>query len=75
MKEELRLSSAGQSSEMPPYIRRTKRQPPAGHRRRAVERDQHTVGIILLTREAREVDTSLFNVRMSILACSAWHWR
>jgi len=33
-----------------------------------VERDRHTVGIILLTREAREVDASLFTVRISILA-------
>jgi two-component system sensor histidine kinase ChvG len=33
-----------------------------------VERDKHTVGIILFTREAREVDSSLFTVRMSILA-------
>ena len=33
-----------------------------------VEADRHTVGIILLTREAREVDSSLFTVRMSILA-------
>ena len=33
-----------------------------------VERDKHTVGIVSLTREAREVDESLFTVRMSILA-------
>ena len=32
-----------------------------------VQRNRHTVGIILLTREAREVDNSLFTVRMSIL--------
>ena len=32
-----------------------------------VERDRHTVGIILLTRDAREVETSLFVVRVSIL--------
>ena len=33
-----------------------------------MERDKHTVGIVSLTREAREVDESLFTVRMSILA-------
>ncbi len=68
VKEELRLNSAGKSSETAPYIRRT------GDNRLLVtvavpvERDKHTVGIISLTREAREVDESLFTVRMSILA-------
>jgi two-component system sensor histidine kinase ChvG len=68
VKEELRLSSAGKSNETAPYIRRT------GDNRLLVtvavpvERDKHTVGIISLTREAREVDDSLFSVRMSILA-------
>jgi two-component system, OmpR family, sensor histidine kinase ChvG len=68
VKEELRLNSSGQSREMPPYIRRTK-----GNRllvtvAEPVERDHKTVGIILLTRDAHEVDTSLFAVRLSILA-------
>ena len=54
--------------QMPPYIRRTAddrllvtvAEPP-------VLRNRHTVGIVLLTREAREVDESLLAVRMSIL--------
>ena len=33
-----------------------------------VERDKRTVGIVLLTREAREVEDSLFTVRVSIIA-------
>jgi two-component system, OmpR family, sensor histidine kinase ChvG len=68
VKEELRLTSSGQSREMPPYIRRTKENRLLVTVAVPVERDRHTVGIILLTREAREVDASLFTVRMSILA-------
>jgi two-component system sensor histidine kinase ChvG len=68
VKEELRLSSAGSSNETPPYIRRTKDNRLLVTVAVPVERDKHTVGIISLTREAREVDESLFTVRMSILA-------
>jgi two-component system sensor histidine kinase ChvG len=68
VKEELRLDSSGQSREMPPYIRRTKENRLLVTVAVPVEYDHRTVGIILLTREAREVDTSLFTVRMSILA-------
>ncbi len=68
VKEELRVSSSGQSREMPPYIRRTKDNRLLVTVAEPVERDHHTVGIILLTREAREVDSSLFVVRISILA-------
>ena len=68
VKEELRLNSSGQSREMPPYIRRTKDNRLLVTVAEPVERDRHTVGIILLTREAREVDVSLFAVRISILA-------
>ena len=55
------------SSETPPYIRRT-----ADHRllvtvAEPVAHEGHTVGIIQLTREARDVDRSLFAVRSSIL--------
>lgn len=67
VKEELRLNSSGQSAEMPPYIRRTKDDRLLVTVAEPVERDRHTVGIILLTRVAREVDASLFVVRMSIL--------
>jgi two-component system sensor histidine kinase ChvG len=67
VKEELRLDSSGQSRETPPYIRRTKDDRLLVTVAEPVERDHHTVGIILLTRDAREVDSSLFVVRMSIL--------
>jgi two-component system, OmpR family, sensor histidine kinase ChvG len=68
VKEELRLSSAGNSNETAPYIRRTRDNRLLVTVAVPVERDKHTVGIISLTRESREVDESLFTVRMSILA-------
>ncbi len=68
VKEELQLNSAGQSREMPPYIRRTKDNRLLVTVAEPVQRDRHTVGIILLTREAREVDASLFAVRISVMA-------
>ena len=68
VKEELRLNSAGNSNETAPYIRRTKDNRLLVTVAVPVERDKHTVGIISLTRETREVDESLFTVRMSILA-------
>ncbi len=66
VREQLRLGDQD-SSETPPFIRRT-----ADHRllvtvAEPVEHDGQTVGIIQLTREAREVDRSLFAVRFSIL--------
>jgi two-component system sensor histidine kinase ChvG len=67
VKEELRLDSSGQSRQTPPYIRRTKDNQLLVTVAEPVERDRHTVGIILLTRDAREVETSLFIVRISIL--------
>ncbi|MBV8703480.1 MAG: sensor N-terminal transmembrane domain-containing protein [Acetobacteraceae bacterium] len=68
VKEELRLSSSDQSHETPPYIRRTIDDRLLVTVSVPVVRDEHTVGIVLLTREAREVDASLFTVRVSILA-------
>jgi len=68
VKEELRLNSSGDSNQTPPYIRRTRDNHLLVTVAVPVERDKHTVGIISLTREAREVDESLFTVRMSILA-------
>ncbi len=63
VKEELRLSN-----ETAPYIRRTRENRLLVTVAVPVERDKHTVGIVSLTREAREVDESLYTVRMSILA-------
>jgi two-component system sensor histidine kinase ChvG len=68
VKEVVKLDTPGQSHEMPPYIRRTRDNRLLVTVAEPVERDGHTVGIVLLTREAREVDASLFAVRMSILA-------
>ena len=68
VKEEVRLRSANDSRETPPYIRRTRDNRLLVTIAVPVERDKKTVGIISLTREAREVDEGLFTVRMSILA-------
>lgn len=67
VKEELRLTNTDQSREMPPYIRRTKDDRLLVTVAEPVEHNRHTVGIILLTREAGEVDASLFAVRLSIV--------
>jgi two-component system, OmpR family, sensor histidine kinase ChvG len=68
VKEELRLQSAGDSREMPPYIRRTVDNRLWITVAEPVERDKRTVGIVLLTREAREVEESLLSIRLSIIA-------
>ena len=68
VKEELRLQSAGNSREMPPYIRRTVDNRLWVTVAEPVEREKRTVGIVLLTREAREVEDSLMSVRLSIIA-------
>jgi two-component system sensor histidine kinase ChvG len=68
VREELRLTGADQNREMPAYIRRTTDDRLLVTVSEPVVRNRHTVGIILLTREAREVDGSLFAVRISILA-------
>ena len=68
VKEEVRLTGSNQSREMPPYIRRTQDNRLLLTVAEPVARNRHTVGIILLTREAREVDDSLLAVRVSILA-------
>jgi len=52
---------------MPPYIRRTAEDRLLVTVAEPVLRNRHTVGIVLLTREAREVDESLLAVRMSIM--------
>ena len=68
VKEELRLSGSDQSREMPAYIRRTKENRLLVTVSVPVEHNRHNVGIILLTRDAREVDASLLSIRISILA-------
>jgi two-component system sensor histidine kinase ChvG len=71
VREELRLTGADQNREMPAYIRRTTDDRLLVTVSEPVVRNRHTVGIVLLTREAREVDGSLFAVRLSILALFA----
>ncbi len=67
VKEEIRLSGSDSSREMPPYIRRTQDNRLLITVAEPVERGPRTVGIVLLTREAREIDNSLLAVRLSIL--------
>jgi two-component system sensor histidine kinase ChvG len=68
VREEIRLTGSNQSREMPPYIRRTQDDRLLITVAEPVARDRQTVGEILLTHEAREVDESLATVRLSILA-------
>ncbi len=67
VRQELRLTSSNDSHEMPPYIRRTVDNRLLVTVAEPVERNHRTVGIVLLTRDAREVDTSLLDVRLSIM--------
>jgi len=67
VKEELRRTSSNTGREMPPYIRRTPDDRLLVTVAEPVVRNRQTVGILLLTREAREVDDSLWTVRVSIL--------
>ena len=71
VREQLRTTGADLNKEMPPYIRRTPDNQLLVSVAEPVLRNRHTVGVILLTREAREVDNSLFIVRMSILGLFA----
>ncbi len=71
VKEELRMTGANLGREMPPYIRRTQEDRLLVTVAEPVMRNRSTVGIVLLTREAREVDDSLLTVRMSILGLFA----
>ena len=61
---DLRTSSG---HDMPPYVRRTQDGRLLVSVSEPVQRNRHPVGMILLTREAREVDNSLLEVRISIL--------
>jgi two-component system, OmpR family, sensor histidine kinase ChvG len=71
VREELRMTSSNQSPEMQPYIRRTEDNRLLVTVAEPVQRNRHTVGIVLLTRDAREVDDSLLQVRVSILGLFA----
>ena len=71
VKEEARITGSENSREMPPYVRRTADNLLLVTVAEPVLRNRHTVGIVLLTREARQVDNSLFAVRSSILGLFA----
>ncbi len=67
VREQLHLGGLSDSTETPPYIRRTHDDRLLVTVAEPVQHDHHTVGIILLTRAAGEVDRSLEAVRRSIL--------
>jgi two-component system sensor histidine kinase ChvG len=71
MREQLRLTGTDQARQMPPYVRRTQDDRLLVTVSEPVVRNRSIVGIVLLTREAREVDASLLAVRLSILALFA----
>lgn len=71
VKEELRRTSSNAGRAMLPYIRRTQDDRLLVTVAEPVVRNRQTVGIVLLTREAREVDDSLWTVRVSILGLFA----
>lgn len=68
VREELKLSAATQGRQIPPYIRRTDDNRLLVSVAEPVSRNRRALGIVLLTREAREVDDSVLAVRLSILA-------
>src|SRR3954462_2513641 len=65
VREELRMTGANAGREMPPYIRRTQEDRLLVTVADPAQRNRQTVGIVLLTREAREVDDSLLAIRVS----------
>ena len=66
VKAELRLTTSDQGQGAP-YIRRTQDNRLLVTVVEPVQRNRHTVGIVSLTRDAREVDDSLAAIRSSIL--------
>jgi two-component system, OmpR family, sensor histidine kinase ChvG len=71
VREELRMTGANAGREMPAYVRRTQDDRLLVTVAEPVLRNRQTIGIVLLTREAREVDDSVLAVRVSILALFA----
>ena len=67
VKAELKLTSSDQGRETTPYIRRTQDNRLLVTVAVPVLRNRHTVGIVAVTRDAREVDDSLAAIRSSIL--------
>ena len=71
VREELRMTGANAGREMPPYIRRTQDDRLLVTVAEPVQRGRQIIGIVLLTRDAREVDDSVLAVRVSILGLFA----
>jgi two-component system sensor histidine kinase ChvG len=71
VREELRLNAATPSRQIPPYIRRTEDNRLLVSVAEPISRNRRNLGVVLLTREAREVDDSVLSVRLSILALFA----
>ncbi|HUZ64958.1 MAG TPA: stimulus-sensing domain-containing protein [Acetobacteraceae bacterium] len=67
LKAELQLGAGGRGKQMPPYIRRTKDGRLLVTVAEPVVSARQVVGVVLLTRDAQQVDNSLFAVRISIL--------
>jgi two-component system sensor histidine kinase ChvG len=68
VREELRRNAATPGREIPPYIRRTDDNRLLVSVSEPVARNRRNLGVVVLTREAREVDDSVLAVRLSILA-------
>ena len=68
IRDELKRNTATPGRQIPPYIRRTDDNRLLISVAEPVARNRRTIGVVLLTREAREVDDSVLAVRLSILA-------
>jgi two-component system sensor histidine kinase ChvG len=68
VREELKRNAATAGREIPPYIRRSEDGRLLISVSEPVSRNRRTLGVVTLTREAREVDDGVLAVRLSILA-------
>ncbi len=71
VREELKRNAATPGRLIPPYIRRGDDNRLLISVSEPVSRNRRTLGVVVLTREAREVDDSVLAVRLSILALFA----
>ena len=70
-RQALQLTSAGPNQEAPPFVRRDKQGQLLITVAEPIQRSQQSVGTVLLTREADEVDSAVLAVRISILGLFA----
>ena len=71
VREELKRNAATPGRLIPPYIRRSDDNRLLVSVSEPISRNRRTLGVVVLTREAREVDDSVLAVRISILALFA----